>query len=566
MLRTHTCGELRGADDGKTVSLCGWIRSSRTHGGVLFLDLGDRYGVTQVVLSGSQASSAEKLLQDTVVRVTGEVVKKPYANKKLETGEIEIQVKELEVLNRAEALPIDKNDPNITDESRMKYRYIDLRRPEMQSKLVFRHKAALAVREYFDKENFLEIETPLLIKHTPEGARDYVVPSRLHHGQFYSLPQSPQLYKQILMVAGCDRYVQLARCLRDEDLRSDRQPEFTQIDMEMSFVDENDVFTIIEGMIKHVVKKTQGKDVKIPFERLSYAESMNRFGSDKPDMRFGLELVDVTDILEKTEVRAFKGAESIQCVVATGCASYSRKKIDKLNALAQVHHAKGAFWFKWGAREGPLRKHLSEDILAELEKRLSPGADDLLLICADKFEVAAGALGQLRLKIAADEGMIPEDKLHFAWINEFPLFEWNFDEEKWDAMHHIFCMPKNMDDVKNHPERALGKLYDLVLNGWEMGSGSIRIHRKDIQQDMLNRIGLSYEEAEEKFGFLLNSFKYGAPPHGGFAVGFDRLVAVLLGEKDIREVIAFPKNKKAEGLMEKSPGAIDPRHRKELGL
>jgi aspartyl-tRNA synthetase len=568
MLRTHTCGELRKSDAGKEVMLCGWLHKQREHPNVNFVELKDRYGVTQIAASGDAKAIVHPLRRDSVIKVTGTVVVKPEPNKNLLTGEIEIQATSIEILNEAEALPVDVDDPNITEESRLTYRYIDLRRPVMQNNLLVRHKAALAVRQFLDSEQFVEVETPMLCRHTPEGARDYVVPSRLHKDKWYSLPQSPQIYKQILMVAGTDRYFQLARCMRDEDLRADRQPEFTQIDLEMSFVTEDDIFTLHERMMANLFKSVLDIDLKIPFDRLTYHESMTRFGSDKPDLRFGLELVDATTVMKKLPVNAFEENEVVYCFNAKGCASWSRKKIDKLNNLAKTYHTKGIFWMRWGARDGPLAKHVSEDVAPDIEKAVGAEEEDLLIFIADSWVRATTALGHIRNEVARITDAIPKDTFKFAWIHEFPLFEWDEEGKYWSAMHHIFTMPKqeHIELLESDPGKVLGYLYDLTLNGVEMGSGSIRIHRKDIQERVLKVVGFDFEQAAEKFGFMLKAFQYGAPPHGGFAIGFDRLVALMCKQGDIREVIAFPKNKKAEGMMESSPSDIDDTQRKELGL
>lgn len=569
MLRTHTCGELRASNEGQSVTICGWIHSTRTHVNATFIDLRDRYGITQLVAGADLLETLQGVGRESVLKVTGKVVKKPSPNKKLETGEIEIQAESIEVLSDAQPLPIDIDDPNLTDESRLTYRYLDLRKPSMQKNLMLRHKAAMATREFLDKEHFVEIETPMLIKHTPEGARDYVVPSRINQGKFYSLPQSPQIYKQISMVAGFDRYFQIARCMRDESLRQDRQPEFTQIDLEMSFVTQDDIFDVHERMLAHIFEKVLGKKLTTPFARLSYKEAMERYGSDKPDLRFDMELINVTDICKKSKLTAFTDNEVVYALNAKGCAKYSRKQVDKLNAMARTYHTKGCFTYTTAdAPEKIIPKNFSEADLNALKSQVGLEEGDLLLLIADSWVRATTALGHIRNEVARLEKLIKPDTFTFAWITDFPLFEWNEETGQWDAMHHIFTMPQkeSMQYLESDPGKVLGYLYDLTLNGVELGSGSIRIHRQDIQERVLKVIGFTYEQATEKFGFLLSAFKYGAPPHGGFAIGFDRMVALMCGINDIREVIAYPKNKSAQGMMEDSPSDLDPAQMDELGL
>ncbi len=572
MLRSHTCGELNAKCVGKKVSLCGWVHSRRDHGGVIFIDLRDRYGLTQVVFDPSHSKSAhkegEKLRREFVIKVDGVVKsrKKGMENKKLRTGEIEVFVDRLEVLNEADVPPIEIDDRIVAnDDLRLEYRYLDLRRPVMQSHIKLRHDVAQAVREYMNSRNFLEIETPLLIRSTPEGARDYIVPSRINPAKFYSLPQSPQLYKQILMVSGCDRYYQLAKCLRDEDLRIDRQPEFTQVDIEMSFIQEEDIYEVIEGLMNHVFKKVLNRDLKTPFKRLSYDEAISRYGSDKPDLRFGLELHDITKIVKDSDFSVFKNVIQhggiVKCLNAKGCGSFSRKDLDELTAHAAVYGSKGLAWAKVddNVLSSSITKYLSEKIQKEIIKVTDAKNNDLILFIADKPKVTNDALGQLRLFIAKKLNLAKPDEFNFCWITNFPLFVWSEDEEKYVPMHHIFSMPKfeDMKYLETDPSRVRGQLYDLTLNGIEVAGGSIRIHKRDIQERVLKVIGMDYAQAERNFGFLLKSFRFGAPPHGGIAVGFDRLVALIGGHNDIREFIAFPKNKAAQCPMDGSPSDVD---------
>ncbi len=571
MLRTHTCGELTKKDADKEVTLCGWCQSKREHGGITFLDIRDRYGITQVVFGADLKNKEEiKNLRDQdVIKIIGKVKVKPEPNKKLKTGEIEIAVSELEVLNKSEEIPVDISDETTSgDESRLKYRFLDLRRPIMQERLTIRHKAALATREYLNSQDFLEIETPLLIRATPEGARDYVVPSRVHHGKFFSLPQSPQLYKQLLMVSGMDKYYQLARCLRDEDLRADRQPEFTQIDIERSFVDVDDIIETCEGMVKHIWKKAINVNIKTPFPRLKYHDAMDKYGSDKPDLRFGLEIMDVTDIAKKSDFGVFKNAECVKCINPD--IEISRKESDKLTNIAKKSGAKGLVAIKVTEKglDGSVIKFLKDPVQKELLKATKAKKGSTLLFIADEWRTTCEVLGDLRLEMGKKLGLIKEGEFKFIWVTDFPLFEFDKEANRWSPMHHIFSMP-NEDCIKyleSDPGKVLGKLYDLALNGTELGGGSIRIHKKDIQEEVLKVIGMSYKQAEHRFGFLLNAFKYGAPPHGGIAFGLDRVCSLLCGFNDIREVIAFPKNKAAENPMDMCPSEIDTEQMEELHI
>ena len=580
MKRTHTCGELTSKDDNKKVVLEGWSNTRRDHGGVIFIDLRDRYGLTQVVFdpkhNSKSHSAAEKIAMEDVLRVTGKVRprKEGMINPNMNTGEIEVIVDELEIINKAETPPIEIDDRKLaSEELRMKYRYLDLRRPAMVRNLTIRHNAAQAARKYLSSQNFLEIETPLLVRTTPGGARVYKVPSRVSPGKFYALPESPQIYKQILMVSGIDRYFQLAKCLRDEDLRIDRQPEFTQIDMEMSFVDEVDVQTVIEGMLKAMFKEAINVNLKTPFPRMTYDNAMSKYGSDKPDIRFGLELCDVTASLKNTKFTVFKSVieknGKVLCLNAKNCAKFSRTEIEELIEVAKTYKLSGLAWAKVTPEnkiESSITKYFTETELSTLSKAAAAKPNDLLLFAAEEFEKAATALGQVRLHLGRKLNLMKNGDYKFLWITEFPLFE--MVDDTLQARHHIFTMPRPecMDDLEKDPLKVKGILYDAVLNGVELGSGSIRIHRKDIQEKVLKVIGINYDAAAKTFDFLLEAFKYGAPIHGGFALGFDRICALMCGTNDIREVTAFPKTKAGECLMDGSPQDWTPDFLKELKL
>lgn len=573
MLRTNTCGELTGKDTGKSVVLCGWVDSRRDHGGIIFIDLRDRYGLTQVVFDPAHNKDshkiAEKLGREYVIRAVGKVRsrKTGMENPKLHTGEIEIITDALEILNHSDVPPLEIDDRVVANEEmRLKYRYLDLRRPVMQKHLLFRHKVTQLAREFLSGHNFAEIETPLLIASTPEGARDYVVPSRVHPGKFYALPQSPQIYKQILMIAGFDRYFQIARCLRDEDLRSDRQPEHTQIDLEMSFVEQSDVLEAVEELYKHLFKKAMNVDLP-KFPVLTYQESISRYGTDKPDLRFGLELVDVTDIARKTEFNVFKQAESVKCLPVSQ--DMTRGDIDKLIEWAKEQGSKGLAWMKVtpNGLESSIVKFFSADVLKELVSR-TKAKSGVLFFIADTKKKTNEILAKLRNKLGHDLGLIKDGEFKFCWIVDFPMFAWNEDENRWDFEHNPFAMPKKeyLDSMEKDPGKVLADLYDVVLNGIELGSGAIRINRPDIQEKAFKIVGLSKEMAQKKFGFLLEAYRYGGPPHGGMGLGLDRLVALMQGFNDIRDVIAFPKTKSAESPMDGSPSEIDEKQMKELHL
>jgi aspartyl-tRNA synthetase len=582
MMRTHTCGELTKKAVGKKVELAGWVNTRRDHGGVIFIDLRDRHGLTQIVFDPRAAPEAhrkaEKIGREWVLQVAGVVRERPagMANPKLPTGDVEVLVEDLTILNMADTPPIDVDDYNVASEDmRLTYRYLDLRRPTMQQHLLLRHKAAQATRAYLGSQGFMEIETPMFVKTTPGGARVFKVPSRVHPGKFFALPESPQMYKQLLMVSGCDRYFQLARCMRDEDLRADRQMEFTQIDLEMSFIGEKDIQDIVEGLLKKVWKDVLNVDIPTPFQRITFHDAMMRFGSDKPDLRFGLEFVDVSHIMTKSEFSVFKNVldkgGKILCLNAKK-ANFTRKEIDELTVLAKEAGLPGLAWIRVSAGkklESSVVKYLSNDVQAALAKQVNADEGDILFFSADTdFERGAIGLGVVRSEVGKRLKLIKEGEFRFCWLVDVPLFEKNPDTGRWQARHHIFTSPKDehIDLLEKDPGAVLAKAYDVVLNGVELGGGSIRIHRKDVQSRTLQVTGLTYEEAQKKFDFLLRAFQYGAPPHGGIAIGFDRLCALLLGIGDIREVIAFPRTKAGENLMDSSPQEWTADWLKELHL
>ncbi|RMF55139.1 aspartate--tRNA ligase [Candidatus Woesearchaeota archaeon] len=579
MLRTHTCGELRRKDTGKKVTLCGWVHSRRDFGSMSFVDLRDRYGITQLVFDITKESVKKKVLslrRESVIKADGVVRerKKGMVNKERATGEIEVAVADFEILSLADPLPIEPDDPSTTEDARLKYRFLDLRREKMQKNIATRHKVVKTVRDFFDKEGFLEIETPFLARPTPEGARDYLVPSRVHPGKFFALPQSPQQFKQLFQVSGFDRYVQVVKCFRDEDLRADRQPEFTQIDLEMSFVTEDDIFDVNERLMKEIWKKILNVSIKTPFPRLTYKEAMERYGSDKPDTRFGLELVDVTGIAEKSEFNVFKKIVSsgglVLCLNAEGCASFSRKEVEECEKIVKVYDAKGLVSLKVGNElEGSAAKFFSDELQKELIKATRAKKGDLLLFVADnKRHVAQTSLGALRLHLGRKLKLINAKKWNFVWITEFPLLEYDEDEQRHVAVHHPFTSPKeeHIPLLDKHPEKVVARAYDLVLNGWELGGGSIRIHDRELQEKMFDALKISKEEQQKKFGHMLTAFRYGAPPHGGIAFGLDRLVAIICGENNIREVIAFPKNKYCKSLVDDAPNEADKKQLDELHI
>lgn len=579
--RSHYCGELRISHAGEQVVLMGWVQRRRDHGGLIFVDLRDRTGLAQVVFSPDLHEDAflkaEETRSEYVLAVRGVVRMRPEgtANPNLATGEVEVLASELRILNRAKTPPFYIEDNVDVDENlRLRYRYLDLRRPEMQEALFLRHRAAKSIRNFLDENGFLEIETPVLTKSTPEGARDYLVPSRLNPGKFYALPQSPQLFKQILMVAGLDKYYQIVRCFRDEDLRADRQPEFTQVDIEMSFVDVDDVLELMEDMIGRLCRETAGLEIPRSFPRLSYREALDRYGSDKPDTRFGMELADISDIASGCGFKVFSSVIStggqVKGINAKGCGSFSRKEIEDLTAFAAVYKAKGLAYFvvTEDGVKSVIAKFFSDQELSAILERLKAEPGDLLLFVADKPEIVANSLGALRLHLGELLNLIPEDLWNFLWVVDFPLLEYDQEEGRYTAMHHPFTSPGEADIplIESDPGKVRAKAYDLVLNGVEVGGGSIRIHRRDIQEKMFSTIGVSREEATEKFGFMLEAFEYGTPPHGGIAFGFDRLIMLLAGKKTIRDIIAFPKTQSATDLMTQAPDFVAPAQLKELHI
>ena len=579
--RTHTCGVLRKSEVGKEAILTGWVASRRDHGGLVFIDLRDRYGLTQVVFNPALGKGlhekAGELRAEFVVAVRGEVRERPpgTVNPRLPTGEIELYAMELDILNRSETLPFEVEEgANVSLEHRLRYRYLDLRRPTMQNHLIFRHRLCQLIRQYLDSQGFIEVETPFLTKSTPEGARDYLVPSRMSPGAFYALPQSPQLFKQILMVAGLDRYFQIVRCFRDEDLRATRQPEFTQLDMEMSFVEEEDVMSIIEGFMVEVFEKLLGKKVSTPFPRLPYSLSMELYGSDAPDIRFGLTIKEITDLAKGSEFRIFKETVERNGLVrglnAQGCGAFSRKEIEELTGFVGQHGAKGLAWFKVeeGGLASPITKFFPQGLQAQIRERMEARPGDLLLFVADREKIVSQSLSQLRLNLAKRLNLIKGEEYCFTWVTDFPLLEFDETLGRYISIHHPFTSPRLEDipHLEERPREVRARAYDIVLNGVELGGGSIRIHDQELQQRIFRLLGMDDETARKRFGFLLEAFKYGAPPHGGIALGLDRLTAMLLGLEDIREVIAFPKTQKASCLLTEAPSEVDAEQLKELGI
>ena len=578
--RTHRCAEVTKAEIGSTVTLMGWVQKSRYKGGIVFVDLRDRSGIMQIIFENGDIDAegfekAGKLRSEFVIAVTGHVEARSGAvNENLATGEIEIRANSLRVLSESETppFPIEENSKT-REEVRLKYRYLDLRRPDLQKNLILRSKVAVLVRQFLADEGFLEIETPILNKSTPEGARDYLVPSRIHPGSFYALPQSPQIFKQLLMCSGYDRYFQIAKCFRDEDLRADRQPEFTQIDMELSFVDVDDVIDVNERMLAHLFKEVLGVEVQLPIQRMTWKEAMNRFGSDKPDLRFGMELTDVSDVVKDCEFVVIKSAlvmgGSVRGINAKGQGSMPRKKIDKRVEFAKGYGAKGLAYIaihEDGTLKSSFSKFMKEEEMKALVEKMQGEAGDLLLFAADKTKLVWDILGALRLEMARQMDLLDKNEYRFVWITEFPLLEWSEEENRFTAMHHPFTMPMEEDLhlIDSDPGAVRAKAYDIVLNGNEIGGGSVRIHQNDIQEKMFEVLGFTREQAYNQFGFLLNAFKYGVPPHAGLAYGLDRMVMLMAKEDSIREVIAFPKVKDASCLMSEAPNVVDEKQLKEL--
>lgn len=580
--RTHYCGDLRIENAGEEVILNGWVQKKRNLGGLVFVDLRDIRGISQIIfdadVSKDAFEKAEKLGSEYVIAVKGTVRERESKNPNMATGDIEISATELRVLSKSQTPPIYiKDDDNVSEDKRLKYRYLDLRKPSMQKNLILRSKVAQIVRQYLTENNFLEIETPFLIKPSPEGARDYLVPSRVNPGKFYALPQSPQLFKQILMVSGMDRYFQIVKCFRDEDLRADRQPEFTQIDCEMSFVDENDVMTMMENMIGRIFKEVHNIDIELPLKRMTYKEAMDRFGSDKPDTRFAMELTDVSDLVKDCEFGVFSSAangqnSSVRGINAKGGAdAFSKKGMKKLEEHAKTYRAKGLAWIKVkeDGIDSPIAKFFKEDEIKAILDRLDAKAGDLLLFVADKNKVVYDALGQLRLEVARKMDLIDKSKYNLLWVTEFPLFEEDEETGRMVAMHHPFTCPldEDIDKLEQEDKTQLrAKAYDMVLNGYELGGGSVRISDEEVQEKMFRALGMSEETANEKFGYLLEAFKYGVPPHAGLAFGFDRLMMLLAGADNIREVIAFPKNQNAICPMTNAPGLPEDGQLEELSI
>ncbi|MBQ7888205.1 MAG: aspartate--tRNA ligase [Erysipelotrichaceae bacterium] len=575
MKRTHTCGQLRLANVNETVTLIGWVSKRRNLGSLVFIDLRDRDGLTQITFDEHHAELVKDVRNEYILQVTGKVLAKDVPNPKLATGEIEVLVEEVNIVNAAETTPIIiADDTDALEDTRLKYRYLDLRRPAIQKNLMLRHQVTMLTRNYLSSKGFLEIETPILCKSTPEGARDYLVPSRISKGKFYALPQSPQIYKQLLMVGGMEKYFQIARCFRDEDLRADRQPEFTQIDIEMSFVEEEDVWNTVEGLMKEIFRNVKGIELDA-FPRIPYTECMARFGSDKPDTRFGMEIHNVSTVFENTEFAVFKNIldanGQINAIVCENAADkFSRKDLDKLQEFVKIYGAKALSWLKNtdGVLAGSIAKVTSDAEKAALIETLNLKHNDLVLMVADKVKTSQTAMGALRVKLGKQLNLIDESKFNFLWVTNFPMFEYSEEEDRYVAAHHPFTSPnlEDVDKLMSDPANCYSRAYDLVLNGYELLSGSIRIHDQKLQAKVFEAIGMSMEEAHEKFGFFLEAFKYGTPPHGGVGIGLERLIMILSGTDNIRDVVAFPKTASASDLMSEAPNLVDDKQLRELGI
>lgn len=578
--RTHHCGNLRKSDSGTEVVLTGWVSRRRDHGGLIFVDMRDRSGLVQIVFDAAAMSDfhkAETLRNEFVIAIKGKIRDRSEdtVNPDLETGEIEVVVNELRILNKAKTPPFYIQDGIDSDENiRLKYRYLDLRRPEMQKNIMLRHRVAKIMRDYLDVNDFLEIETPMLCRSTPEGARDFLVPSRLNPGMFYALPQSPQIFKQLLMVSGFEKYFQIVRCFRDEDLRADRQPEFTQLDIETSFLSQDQILTLMEGLVRDIFDKALGIKLETPFQRMSWDEAMDRFGSDKPDLRFGMELKDISEFVKGSDFKVFNSVleknGQVKVINVEGYANIPRRELDGLVEWIKTYGAKGLAWIQY-AEDGvksPFKKFYSDETFEAIKNHVGAKTGDLLLVVGDKPSVVAQALGELRLEMARRRGLIDPDALRFLWIVDFPMFEYVEDEKRWKAMHHPFTSPRESDIefLKSDPGRVKANAYDIVLNGVEIGGGSLRIYQSDLQEKVFEAIGLTQDEARAKFGFLMDAFEYGTPPHGGIAFGLDRLIMLMAKRKSIRDVIAFPKTQSAVDPMSHAPSEVDDKQLKELSI